>query len=264
MGEITYMKKNNKYTVEQLQEAMKNKQAFEAYIEDVDDKYNLHCVFAGENKGVIPREEVSCVVEDNGLVDAEFCEKKKGKIMQVCIKEIKENEDEEPTIILSRKELELKVRRWMYMNLKPGMKLKGIVRGITDYAAFVDVGGGVTGIVKNEEISSARIQKPSDKLKLGQRVQCIVKKFDKDTGRIELSLKDAMGKFADKVKKLKEQDIVEGIVRSRTKSGMFIELDNNLVAMSDHVSGIEYGQKVLVYIKKINIEKEKIKVEIIG
>ena len=257
------MAKKN-YTLVELQEAMKNKQAFEAYIEEVDEKYNLHCVFAGRNNGVIPREEVSCVVEDNGLVDSEFCLKKKGKIMQVCIKEIIENEDGTLNITLSRKELELKVRRWMYMNLKPGMKLKGIVRGITDYAAFVDVGGGVTGIVKIEDISSIRIQKPADKLKLGQRVQCVVKKYDKDTGRIELSLKDALGTFADKVKKLKERDIVEGVVRNRTKTGLFIELGNNLVAMSDHVSGIEYGQKVLVYIKKINLEKEKIKVEIIG
>ncbi len=260
------MKQNNKknYTLVELQEAMKNKQAFEAYIEDVDGEYNLHCVFAGNNKGIIPREEVSCVVEDNGLVNAEFCLKKKGKIMQVCIKEINLNENEIVSIVLSRKELELKVRRWMYMNLKPGMKLKGVVRGLTDYAAFVDVGGGVTGIVKIEEISAVRIQNPSDKLKLGQRVQCVVKKYDRDTGRIELSLKDALGTFADKVKKLKEKDIVEGIVRSRSKTGMFIELANNLVAMSDHVSGIEYGQKVLVYIKKINVEKEKIKVEIIG
>lgn len=260
------MKNNNKkkYTLEQLQEALKNKQAFEAYIADVDDKYNLHCVFAGDNVGIIPREEVSCVVEDNGLVDSEFCLKKKGKIMQVCIKEINLNGNEIESIILSRKELELKVRRWMYMNLKPGMKLKGIVRGMTDYAAFVDVGGGVTGIVKIEEISVVRIQNPSDKLKLGQRVQCVVKKYDRDTGRIELSLKDASGTFADMVKNLKERDVVEGIVRSRAKTGLFIELANNLVAMSEHISGIEYGQKVLVYIKKINLEKEKIKVEIIG
>lgn len=257
------MKKTKKYTLDELKEAMKNKQAFEAYIEDVDSEYNLICLFAG-NLGIIPREEVSCVVQDNGLVDSEFCMKKKGKIMQVCIKEIIEKDNEVEQIILSRKELELKVRRWMYMNLKPGMKLKGVVRGLTDYAAFVDVGGGVTGIVKIDEISSVRIQNPSEKLKLGQRVQCVVKKFDKDTGRIELSLKDAMGTFADKVKKLKEGDIVDGIVRSRAKTGMFIELPNNLVAMSEHVSGIEYGQKVLVYIKKINFEKEKIKVEIIG
>ncbi len=257
------MKKIKKYTPEQLQEALQNKQAFEAYIENIDDKYNLHCIFAGNN-GIIPREEASCIVQDDGLVDADFCLKKKGKIMQVCIKEIKYENDQIAQIILSRKELELKVRRWMYSNLKPGMKLKGVVRGLTDYAAFVDVGGGVTGIVKIEDISAVRINKASEKLKMGQRVQCVVKKFDKDTGKIELSLKDAMGTFADKVKKLKERDVVEGIVRSRTKTGMFIELANNLVAMSEHVSGIEYGQKVLVYIKKINLEKEKIKVEIIG
>lgn len=252
------------YTLEELQEAMKNKQAFEVYVEDVDDKYNLHCVFAGEHRGVVPREEVASITEDNGLVDADFCMKKKGKIMQVCIISIETNDDGTTNITLSRKELELKVRRWMYMNLKPGMKLKGVVRGMTDYAAFVDVGAGVTGIVKLEEISGVKIQNPADKLKLGQRVICVVKKFDKDTGRIELSLKDASGTFAQKVKKLKEKDVVEGIVRNRTKTGIFIELNNNLVAMSEHVSGLEYGQKVLVYIKKINLEKEKIKVEIIG
>ena len=251
------------YIIDELKDSMKNKQAFEAYIEDVDDKYNLHCIFAGDNKGIIPREEVSSVVEDDGLVNAEFCLKKKGKIMQVCIKDIVVQE-EKTEIILSRKELELKVRRWMYMNLKPGMRLKGVVKGLTDYAAFIDVGGGVTGMVRLDEISHVRIETPKDKLKIGQRVESIVKKFDKDTGRIELSIKASQGSFKDRVKKLKEGDVINGIVRSRSKTGMFIELKDNLVAMSDHVSGIEYGQKVLVYIKKINFEKEKIKVEIIG
>ena len=252
------------YTLSELQEAMKTKQAFEAYVEDVDGEYNLHCIFANDIKGIIPREEVSTVVEDDGKVDANLCTKKKGKIMQVCIKEIISEEDIIKRVILSRRELELKVRKWMYMNLKPGMKLKGVVRGLTDYAAFIDVGGGVTALLKVEDISHVRIQKASDKLKLGQRIQAVVKKYDRDTGRIEMSLKDALGGFAERVKSLKEGEVEDGIVRSRTKTGLLIELKNNLVAMADHVSGIEYGQKVLVYIKKINVEKEKIKVEIIG
>lgn len=258
------MSKKQKYTLNELQEAMKKKQAFEAYIEDVDGEYNLHCVFANEIKAVIPREEVSYIVQEDGKVSQELCMKKKGKIMQVCIKEIIVENEEIKRVILSRKELELKVRKWMYMNLKPGMKLKGIVRGITDYAAFVDVGGGVTALLKIEDISSIRIEKVTDKLRLGQRIQAIVKKYDRDTGRIELSLKDAIGSFETRVKVLKEGSVEEGIVRTRTKTGLIIELKNNLVAMSEHVSGIEYGQKVLVYIKKINMEKEKIKVEIIG
>ena len=252
------------YTLSELQEAMKTKQAFEAYVEDVDGEYNLHCIFANDVKGIVPREEVSTVVEDDGKVDANLCIKKKGKIMQVCIKEIISEDEQIKRVILSRRELELKVRKWMYMNLKPGMKLKGVVRGLTDYAAFIDVGGGVTALLKVEDISYVRIQKASDKLKLGQRIQAVVKKYDRDTGRIEMSLKDALGGFAERVKSLKEGEVEDGIVRSRTKTGLLVELKNNLVAMADHVSGIEYGQKVLVYIKKINIEKEKIKVEIIG
>lgn len=252
------------YTLSELQEAMKTKQAFEAYVEDVDGEYNLHCIFANDVKGIVPREEVSTVVEDDGKVDANLCIKKKGKIMQVCIKEIIAEDEQIKRVILSRRELELKVRKWMYMNLKPGMKLKGVVRGLTDYAAFIDVGGGVTALLKVEDISYVRIQKASDKLKLGQRIQAVVKKYDRDTGRIEMSLKDALGGFAERVKSLKEGEVEDGIVRSRTKTGLLVELKNNLVAMADHVSGIEYGQKVLVYIKKINIEKEKIKVEIIG
>ena len=252
------------YTLSELQEAMKTKQAFEAYVEDVDGEYNLHCIFANDVKGIVPREEVSTVVEDDGKVDANLCIKKKGKIMQVCIKEIIAEDEQIKRVILSRRELELKVRKWMYMNLKPGMKLKGVVRGLTDYAAFIDVGGGVTALLKVEDISYVKIQKASDKLKLGQRIQAVVKKYDRDTGRIEMSLKDALGGFAERVKSLKEGEVEDGIVRSRTKTGLLVELKNNLVAMADHVSGIEYGQKVLVYIKKINIEKEKIKVEIIG
>lgn len=252
------------YTLSELQEAMKTKQAFEAYVEDVDGEYNLHCIFANDVKGIVPRDEVSTVVEDDGKVDANLCIKKKGKIMQVCIKEIIAEDEQIKRVILSRRELELKVRKWMYMNLKPGMKLKGVVRGLTDYAAFIDVGGGVTALLKVEDISHVRIQKASDKLKLGQRIQAVVKKYDRDTGRIEMSLKDALGGFAERVKSLKEGEVEDGIVRSRTKTGLLVELKNNLVAMADHVSGIEYGQKVLVYIKKINIEKEKIKVEIIG
>lgn len=258
------MAKKQKYTLEQLQEAMKKKQAFEAYVENVDNEYNLHCIFANEIKAIIPREEASCLVDDDGKVSADFCNKKKGKIIQACIKELIIEQNELKKVILSRKELELKVRKWMYMNLKPGMKLKGIVRGFNEYAAFIDVGGGVSALLKIEEISSIRIEKVTDKLKLGQRIQAVVKKYDRDTGRIELSLKDAMGTFVERVRNIKEGSVEEGIVRGRAKTGLIIELKHNLVAMSEHISGIEYGQKVLVYIKKINIEKEKIKVEIIG
>lgn len=257
------IKKKN-YTLADLEEAKKTGQVFDAMIKDVDETFNLHGFFANGIECIVPREEVSSITNEDGLVDEKLCANKAGKIMQVCIKDIIVVDGKIDKVILSKKMLELKVRRWMYMHLKEGMKLKGVVRGMNDFAAFVDVGGGVTGLLKIDDISNIRIQKVSDKLKLGQRLELLVKKYDRDTGRIELSLKDLQGTFSDNVKKIKEGEIVEGIVRNREKNGIFIELKHGLVGLSEHVSGVEYGQKVLVYIKKINEEKGKIKLKIIG
>lgn len=257
-------KKKKEYTLADLEKAKESGQVFDAIIKEVDESFNLHGFFANGIECIVPREEVSSVVGDDGLVDEKLCINKKDKIMQVCIKDIILIDDKIDKVILSKKMVELKVRRWMYMHLKDGMKLKGVVRGMNDFAAFVDVGGGVTGLLKIDDISNIRIQKVSDKLRLGQRLEVMVKKYDRDTGRIELSLKDLQGTFKDNIKKIKEGDIVEGIVRNREKNGIFIELKHGLVGLSEHVSGVEYGQKVLVYIKRINEEKGKIKLKIIG
>lgn len=256
--------KSNTLSIEDLEDAMKTGKVFDALVKVVDNELNLHVFFAQGIKGIVPRAEVSSIVGENGLVDEKLCLGKEGKIMQVSIKEIKKSGGKLDTVILSRRELELKVRRWMFMHLKDGMKLKGVVRGMTDYAAFVDVGGGVTGMLKIEEVSYIRILKVSDKLKLGQRIEVLVKKFDRDTGKIDLSLKDLGGTFKEKASKLTEGDMVDGIVRNREKNGIFIELENDMVGLAEHVSGVEYGQKVLVNIKKINLEKERIKLKIIG
>lgn len=252
------------YTLEDLKSAKSSEQVFDVLIKEVDEDFNLHGFFANGLPCVVPREEVSSVVADDGLVDPKYCTNKENKIMQVCIKEIFEKDGKIESAILSKRILELKVRRWMYMHLKDGMRLKGVVRGMNDFAAFVDVGGGVTGLLKIDDISHVKIQKVSDKLRLGQRLEVLVKKYDRDTGKIELSLKDLDPKFSDAIKKLHEGDTVEGIVRSREKNGIFIELKNGLVGLSDHVNGVEYGQEVLVYIKRINEEKGKIKLKIIG
>ena len=260
----TKIPKSQNYTLADLEAAKKSGQVFDAVIKEVDESFNLHGFFANGIECIIPREEVSSVVGDDGLVEERLCENKKDKVMQVCIKDIIVVDNQVDKVILSKKMLELKVRRWMFMHLKDGMKLKGVVRGMNDFAAFVDVGGGVTGLLKIEDISNVRIQKVSDKLRLGQRLEVVVKKFDRDTGKIDLSIKELQGAFKDNIKKIKEGDIVEGVVRNREKNGIFIELKYGLVGLSEHVSGVEYGQKVLVYIKRINKEKGKIKLKIIG
>ncbi|MBQ8379672.1 MAG: S1 RNA-binding domain-containing protein [Clostridia bacterium] len=252
-----------KLNIENLKNIKETQQVLDMYIEEVDENLNMIGKVGKDIKAIIPRDEASSVVGDDGLVEEKYIVNKKGKVLPVCIKEIVQN-DNQIELIMSKKILELKVRKWMYMHLKPGVKLRGIVVGLKDYAAFVDVGGGVTGILKLQDMSDSILTNSADMFKLGQRIEVIVKKYDRDTGRIELSYKELLGTFEENVKKFNEGDIVEGVVRNRIKTGVFVELMPNIIGIAEHVNGIEYGQKVLVSIKKINLEKKKIKLIIIG
>ena len=256
-------KKEKNYSIKQLEKIKKEQLVIDMYVEEADESLNMVGVVGSNIKAIIPRDEASSIVGDDGLVEEKHIINKKGKVLHTCIKDIIKIEDR-VELVLSKKMLELKVRKWMYMHLKEGMKLKGVVVSTTEYAAFVDVGGGVTGILKVQDMTDLILQHTNDMFKPGQRIEVIVKKYDRDTGRIELSYKELLGTFEENVKNLKEGDIVEGVIRNRIKSGVFVELKPNLVGLAEHVNGIEYGQKVLVSIKKINVEKKKIKLIIIG
>lgn len=255
--------KSKKLTLEELQNIKENQQVLDMYIEEIDENLNMIGKIGKNVKAIIPRGEASSVVGEDGLVEEKFIVNKVGKVLPVCIKDIIQD-DNGVHLIMSKRILELKVRKWMYLHLKPGIKLRGIVVGLKDYAAFVDVGGGVTGILKLQDMSESRLTNASDMFKLGQRINVVVKRYDRDTGRIELSYKELLGSFEENVKEFKEGDIVEGIVRNRIKSGVFVELKPNVIGIAEHVNGIESNQKVLVSIKKINLEKKKIKLIIIG
>ena len=252
------------YSLENLKKIMESEEVVDMLVQDIDDSFNMIGIVGNKIKAILPREEASSIVGDDGLVEEKHIKNKKGKVLHVCIKDIIQNPDNSIELVMSKKKLELKVRRWMYMHLQAGMSLKGIVVSTNDYSAFVDVGGGVTGILKAEDISEVRLKHTSEILKVGQRIKVIVKKFDRDTGRIELSYKEQLGTFEENIKKFKEGDIVDGIVRSRIKTGVFVELKPNLVGLAEHVNGVEYGQKVLVSIRRIIPEKKKIKLVIIG
>lgn len=258
-------KRNINYSIPQLNEIKQTMQVVDFFVQSVDTNLNLVGYIGNNIKSIMPREEVSSVVnEENGLVEEKHVLNKVGKVIPVCIKEVIQNADGSIELILSKKILELKVRKWMYMHLKPGVKLRGTVVNLLDYGAFVDVGGGVTGLIKLRDISDSMIKSPDEVLRVGQKINVIVKKYDRDTGKIELSYKEQLGTFEQNVKNIKEGDIIEGTVKNRIKTGIFIELKPNLVGMAEHVNGVEYGQKVLVSVKKISYEKKKIKLIIIG
>ena len=133
------------------------------------------------------------------------------------------------------------------------------------FGAFVEIGGGVVGLLHIEDISVSRIKSPEERFSIGQKINVMIKSIDKDNNKIVLSYKELLGDWDENVKEYTEKTVVEGIVKEtdKFKNGIFIELKPNLVGLAEYKDGVEYGQKVNVYIKKIIKERKKIKLLII-
>lgn len=133
------------------------------------------------------------------------------------------------------------------------------------FGAFVEIGGGVVGLLHIEDISVSRIKSPEERFSIGQKINVMIKSIDKDNNKIVLSYKELLGDWDENIKEYTEKTVVEGIVKEadKFKNGIFIELKPNLVGLAEYKDGVEYGQKVNVYIKKIIKERKKIKLLII-
>ena len=139
--------------------------------------------------------------------------------------------------------------------------LTGIVKSMQPYGVFVEIGGGIVGLLHIEDIWIARIKTPAERLKIGQKINVMIKCIDRKLERVILTYKELLGTWEDNVKDFSEGETVTGIAREteKSKNGIFIELKPNLVGMAEYKEGIEYGQNVNVYIKKIIPDKKKIK-----
>lgn len=250
------------YSLNSLKNAFDLGQIVEGYVESCDNSYNLH-VRIGENlRGIIPRNEVDIINSDeNGLCKSNLCRNKVNTYVQFKVKEIDDNDN----IILSRKKVQNDALVWIKKDLEPGMVLNGIVKNIRQFGVFVEIGGGIVGLLHIEDISVSRMKSPEERFNIGQKINVMIKSIDRDTGRIILSYKELLGNWDDNIKDFEEKQVVEGIVKEtdKYKNGIFVELKPNLVGLAEYKEGFNYGQKVKVYIKKIIKDKKKIKLLIV-
>ena len=150
-----------------------------------------------------------------------------------------------------------------------GETIKGKVVRMTDFGAFVDL-GGVDGLIHVSDISWQRIEKPSDVLEIGQEVEPIVLKANRDRNRISLGLKQLMPKPFEIFKQNhKPGDVLKGTVVNLLDFGAFVRLDDGVEGLI-HVSQIahhhvekpsdEYniGQELEVKILEIDEERQRI------
>ncbi len=238
----------NQYSIQDLKGALDKNTILQGKIERIDEKYNAYLDLGDNIKGIIPNKELGNIIQSNPYV-------------QFKVSNIIDN-----TCYLSRKAVKDESLNWALNDLSKGDIVDGIVRTIKPYGAFVEIGGGTSGLLYINDISVARMKTPEEKIKVGQRIKVKIKEIDKENKKFYLSYKDMLGTWDENVKDLKEGSIIKGIAKETTKNrdGIFIELKPNLVGMCEYRNNLKYGQEVQVKIKKIIPEKKKIKLTIVS
>lgn len=193
-----------------------------------------------------------------------------GKTMKLKITEIDPNKNR---LILSHKDLVEEAFDKVASQLVVGDVVEGKVSRLTNFGAFIDV-GGVDGLVHISEISYKHVDKPSDVLKVGQDVKVKVIGIDNDRHRISLSIKQTEpSPFEQATADLNEGDIFEGEVKSLTNFGAFVEVADGIQGLV-HVSEIsnkhvdkpsdvlKVGQSVKVKVLNIDPSDRRISLSI--
>lgn len=197
-----------------------------------------------------------------------------GKELLVKIIEL---DKEKKKIVLSRKEIEkLEVeakKEAFWSTLQKGELRTGTVSRLAKFGAFVDL-GGVDGLIHLSDLSWQRVTDPAQVVSIGDQVEVHVLDFDKDKGRISLSLKEAKPNPWNVVGgKYQKDQIVEGIVVRLTDFGAFVELEPGIDGLV-HVSQIStervtkpasflsIGEKVKVKILEVDTNKKRISLSI--
>jgi small subunit ribosomal protein S1 len=154
--------------------------------------------------------------------------------------------------------------------LEKGQVRRGVVKNITDFGAFVDL-GGIDGLLHITDLSWGRVQHPSEVVQIGDEIDVKVLDFEQERERISLGLKQLQSyPWEDVEKKYPEGSVVRGRVVSITNYGAFVELEKGVEGLI-HISEMSWtrhikhpskvvsiGDEVNVMVLKIDKENEKI------
>lgn len=249
--------------------------------EDLEKKFETKEVFEAEVKDVVK----GGLVVDIGvrgfipasLVEAHYVEDfsdYKGKTLSLVVVEL---DREKNRVILSHRAVveqeQLDKKQDFLQKLEVGSVIDGKVQRLTDFGAFVDI-GGIDGLVHISQLSHAHVEKPSDVVEEYQEVQVKVLAVDRDNERISLSIKETLpGPWSQIGEKVKQGDVLEGTVQRLVSFGAFVEILPGVEGLV-HISQIshkhigtpqevlEEGQTVKVKVLDVNEDEERISLSI--
>lgn len=249
---------------EELKEKFANNEIIEAEIKDVV-KGGL-VVDLGV-RGFVP----ASLVEDYYVED--FSDYK-GKTLTFKIVEL---DQEKNRLILSHRavveEEKGKRKEQLLESIQVGEILEGTVQRITDFGAFVDI-GGIDGLVHISQLSYEHVEKPSDVVEEGQKVQVKVLNVDRENERISLSIKETLpGPWENIAERAPKGSVLTGTVKRLVSYGAFVEVFPGVEGLV-HISQIarrhigtphevlEEGQTVDVKVLDVNEEEQRLSLSI--
>ncbi|MQR95763.1 30S ribosomal protein S1 [Fictibacillus phosphorivorans] len=193
----------------------------------------------------------------------------KGKSLSVKIVEL---DAEKGRVILSHRavteEAAVAKKQEILDRLAPGEIIEGKVQRLTDFGAFVDI-GGVDGLVHVSQLSHNRVDNPSEVLSEGQTVKVKVLSVDRDNDRISLSIKETQpGPWEEASASIQAGSVIEGTVKRIVTFGAFVEVApgiEGLVHISElanrHIGNpsevVKEGQQVSVKVLEVNSQDKR-------
>ncbi len=180
------------------------------------------------------------LVDVRPVTDTVFLENKELEFKVIKLDRVRNN------VVVSRravveKEMEAE-RAELLQNLEEGQIMKGMVKNLTDYGAFVNL-GGLDGLLHITDIAWKRVKHPSDVLEVGQELDVRVLKFDRERNRVSLGLKQ-LGEdpWADIARRYPESTRIFGKITNVTDYGVFVELEEGVEGLV-HVSEMDWTNK---------------------
>ena len=133
-------------------------------------------------------------------------------------------------------------REKLLETLKEGERVRGIVKNLTDYGAFLDL-GGIDGLLHITDMAWKRVKHPSEVVEIGQEIDVVVLKFDRDKNRVSLGLKQ-MGDdpWENIMRRYPEGQRLFGHVSNITDYGCFVEIEDGVEGLV-HVSEMDWTNK---------------------
>ena len=146
-------------------------------------------------------------------------------------------------------------REELLANMEEGKTLKGVVKNLTDYGAFVDL-GGVDGLLHITDMAWKRVKHPSEMVEVGQEIDVKVLKFDKERNRVSLGLKQlGDDPWADLARRYPEGSRLFGAVTNIADYGCFVEIESGVEGLV-HVSEMDWTNKNVSPAKLVQISDE--------